>query len=619
MSDNNRVFISCASREFQHPGAPFAGLRDHLARQLVRADCEVKWQEVFSQPGDDTDTVRKVGDSIRDCAAVIHLIGAEPGDPANPRAVADFLQAEPAFLAKYPDLRAALGDFGDLTYTQWEAFQALHYGVRLFLYVTPAGAAAQREHLDRLRLARRYPGEPFATERDLYGQLLGDLRTIIPTLAPAPRIATSRIVYRHSAEELLGRDAELAWLDQAWADGTHALVIVAWGGVGKTALLINWLQTRFIDRNWQDADGAPLLDAYFDWSFYDQGTGTAGVGRGDGDQPAARAGNLGAFFEQALGFFGDPDPNRPGKGERLARLVQAQRTLFVLDGLEPLQYPPGSVQAGQLLDPDLATFIHALAQRNPGLLVITSREHLRGFVGNGRRDLEDLTRDTAVALLRRLQITGTDAELAAACERFGCHALSLDLVGRFLARFHRNDIRRIDCIRDLRQRTAWRVLETYESWLARAQGADDPRELALLRLTGLFDRPAGADLLAALRASPAIPGLTDALVGLGDIPWHGLLARLHDARLIKLRPEPDERDGIDAHPLIRGYFAEQLRLHQPAAFAAAHARLFDHLCAATPEGLRRGENVSDGANAPSGPQSGIPAQGNALGRANTED
>ncbi|WP_295393032.1 hypothetical protein [uncultured Thiodictyon sp.] len=421
---------------------------------------------------------------------------------------------------------------------------------------------------------------------------MGDLRTIIPTLAPEPRIATSRIVYRHSAEDFLGRDAELDWLDQAWADGTHALVIVAWGGVGKTALLINWLQTRFIDRNWQDADGAPLLGAYFDWSFYDQGTGTADGGRGDGDQPAARAGNLGAFFEQALNFFGDPDPNRPGKGERLARLVQAQRTLFVLDGLEPLQYPPGSPQAGQLLDPDLATFIHALAQRNPGLLVITSREHLRGFVGKDRRDLEDLARDTAVALLRQLQITGTDAELAAACERFGCHALSLDLVGRFLVRFHRKDIRRIDCIRDLheadtetrdlRQRTAWRVLATYEEWLAKAKDDGDPQELAVLRLTGLFDRPAGADLLAALRAAPAIPGLTEALVGLSDIRWRGLLARLQDARLIKLRPEPDERDGIDAHPLIRGYFAQQLQDTRPEAFRAAHARLFEYLCTSTP-------------------------------------
>jgi hypothetical protein len=34
-----------------------------------------------------------------------------------------------------------------------------------------------------------------------------------------------------------------------------------------------------------------------------------------------------------------------GKGERLANLVARRRTLLVLDGLEPLQYPPGPQEA----------------------------------------------------------------------------------------------------------------------------------------------------------------------------------------------------------------------------------------------------------------------------------
>jgi len=553
MSDNNRVFISCVSDEFQKETAAFPGFRARLRDYLSAAYCEVRSQEVLGQRGN-ADTVQKLADDIAQCAAVIHLVGALPGALAHPRAVAAFRAAEPDFLKDHPELREALGDCADLTYTQWEAILALHAGVPLFVYRTPAGESAQGTHLRRLRLARKYPGDRAIVDPEhLVGQLIGDLRSIVPATPPAQRIADSRIVYRHPAEHFLGREAELAWLDQAWADGTNALEVVAWGGVGKTALLIQWLQTRFIGRDWRDAQGAPLLDAYFDWSFYDQGTGTLGTG----DRGAVRVGNLGAFFEQALGFFGDPEPHRPGQGARLAGLVQAQRTLFVLDGLEPLQHPPGSPQAGHLLDPELAAFIRTLAQRNPGLLVVTSREHLRDFVGasarHSRRELEDLTRDTAVALLRQLQIEGTDAELAAACERFGCHALSLALVGRFLVRFHRKDIRRIDCIRDLhqadaetrdqRQRTAWRVLETYESWLARAQGADDSRELALLRLSGLFDRPAGADLLAALCAPPAIPGLTESLVGLGDIPWRGLLARLAEARLIRLRPSPTGATG----------------------------------------------------------------------------
>src|SRR5262249_14859770 len=35
-------------------------------------------------------------------------------------------------------------------------------------------------------------------------------------------------------------------------------------------------------------------------------------------------------------------------------------------------------------------------------------------------------------------------------------------------------------------------------------------------------------------------------------------------------------------PLIREYFAMQLREKQPVAFRAAHSRLFDYLCQATP-------------------------------------
>ncbi|MBI1314946.1 hypothetical protein GC176_26945 [bacterium] len=41
--------------------------------------------------------------------------------------------------------------------------------------------------------------------------------------------------------------------------------------------------------------------------------------------------------------------------------------------------------------------------------------------------------------------------------------------------------------------------------------------------------------------------------------------------------------GVDAHPLIREYFAEQLRQQHPAAFRAAHSRLFDHLRDTTAE------------------------------------
>jgi len=343
------------------------------------------------------------------------------------------------------------------------------------------------------------------------------------------------------------------------------------------------------------------LDAYFDWTFYDQGT------RSLADGTEARTGSVGDFFEQALVFFGDPDPNLPGKGRRLADLIRQQRSLIILDGLEPLQQPPGHPQAGRLLDPDLRDLLAALAQSNPGLCLITSRQALTDIDGLRRKvyvshDLEDLPIEVAIKLLRQFDIRGRNDELSDACEKFRRHALSLTLLGRFLTDAHGGDIRRIDRIdlqradeltRPERHRSVWRILENYEAWLAKAQDDGSPKTLAVLRLTGLFDRTATADCLAALRAEPIIPGLTDAICGLADDEWNILLKRLESAHLIKLResstlksPSSDsawaiDAHPLDAHPLIREYFAKQLKQTQPEAFKAAHSRLFDQLCEAS--------------------------------------
>ena len=81
------------------------------------------------------------------------------------------------------------------------------------------------------------------------------------------------------------------------------------------------------------------------------------------------------FLDAALRWFGDPDP-RLGtaweKGERLAKLVAHRRTLLVLDGLEPLQNPPGP-QEGRLREPSLQALLRELVAFNKGLCVITTR------------------------------------------------------------------------------------------------------------------------------------------------------------------------------------------------------------------------------------------------------
>jgi transcriptional regulator with XRE-family HTH domain len=387
------------------------------------------------------------------------------------------------------------------------------------------------------------------------------------------KIAPSRI-FRHAARVLFGREKELAALDAAWAKpNLNVYTLVAWGGAGKTSLVAEWVKSRF------EANGWPGVERYFDWSFYSQGTG---------DQ---RQTSSDQFIQAALTFFGDTNPTlgtQQERGERLGRLIRQHRTLLVLDGIEPLQYPPtdASKQGGRLKDAALQTLLQTLVADNPGLCVVTTREHLKDIEARPTTEeqkLDKLTKEAAVALLRHLQVVGTDAEMHAAWKDAGGHALTLQLLGRFLADAHGGDIRRYDQVEwgeaeeDRRDgRSAFKVMIAYEGWLA-AGGAEQQRELAILRLTGLFDRPMSNGCLGALRAEPAIPGLTDALVGVKETKWNVALKRLAEVDLLNVAA-----DSIDAHPLVREYFAKQLKDTQPAAFKEAHSRLFDYLCKNTP-------------------------------------
>src|SRR5690348_7688632 len=111
---SNRVFVSCVSDEFEKPTATFPGLRGRLRQYLSRAQFDARVQEDF--PPTVADTVLKVGRFIHDCRDVIHIVGAQPGAVAHPKAVAEFLAAEPNFLETFPELRAELGDCSGLTY-----------------------------------------------------------------------------------------------------------------------------------------------------------------------------------------------------------------------------------------------------------------------------------------------------------------------------------------------------------------------------------------------------------------------------------------------------------------------------------------------------------------------
>ena len=153
------------------------------------------------------------------------------------------------------------------------------------------------------------------------------------------------------AEKLIGREQELALLDLAFAQPHTAIVsLVAWGGVGKTMLVQHWLQ-RLQREGWF---GARRVYA---WSFYSQGTKE--------DRQASED----TFLAHALEWFGvqcEPTLSPWDKGRLLADAVARERTLLILDGIEPLQYPPGPM-GGQLRAPGVQSLLKQLARKSSAL------------------------------------------------------------------------------------------------------------------------------------------------------------------------------------------------------------------------------------------------------------
>jgi hypothetical protein len=409
-------------------------------------------------------------------------------------------------------------------------------------------------------------------------QAAAPARTRRPPAKPGPKkISIARLPVAGS--DLFGREEDIAFLDDAWANQqVNVVTIVAWGGVGKSTLVNHWLR-RMAAEHYRSAQ------LVLGWSFYRQCT--------SGDTSSADE-----FLDTALTWFGDPDP-RLGtaweKGERLAKLVAHRRTLLILDGLEPLQNPPGP-QEGRLREPSLQALLRELAAFNKGLCVITTRTPVADIAGHERtsalrRELERLTSDAGAKLRRAQGVKGDEAQLRSASDEFGGHCLALTLLGSYLSDAYNGDVRCRSEVsdhlaQDVRQGAdARKVMESYQSWFGEGP------ELSVLRMLGLFDRPADERALEVLFKAPAILGLTESLTDLSPPELRTVLARLRRARLLT-GEDPHSPGHLDTHPLVREYFGEQLRNQQKGAWKECNQRLYHYyqaLAPALPESVREME------------------------------
>ena len=172
-----RVFISCVSDEF-------GSYRDALRRKITRQNVEVKVQEDFIAAG--LETLAKLDDYIRHCDVVVHLVGDMTGSMAKAKSLGMLRERYPDLAAELPCLKPYLegDDRHSLSYTQWEAWLAIHHHKALII-ATPNGAPrdpryvldkdqreAQDIHLSALKGVGRHPEIAFTSVDGLVADIL---------------------------------------------------------------------------------------------------------------------------------------------------------------------------------------------------------------------------------------------------------------------------------------------------------------------------------------------------------------------------------------------------------------------------------------------------------------
>ena len=366
--------------------------------------------------------------------------------------------------------------------------------------------------------------------------------------------------------DLIGRESEKVLLTTEWTKrkNRNIVALIAEGGTGKSFLVSRWLAEL------KNEEPLPYAGArrIFTWSFYSQGS--------KGQITSSEG-----FFSDLLRCFGeDPDSyDSLAKADKALELVCKEQMILVLDGVEPLQNPPGHTDAGRFHDRVMGDFVNWLAgQHWPGLAIVTSRQRLAELAADEgiavrHVDVQTLKPEDGAKLLSSLGVTGSADEMKEASKEMGGHAFGLVLLGRYLidvtgdGDIHKRDQVKLLYARLEGAKKAEAMLQAYADWF----GAESA-ETATLHLLGLFDRPAPKAALEKLVAEPVITGLSDAFFEADAPPLTMLLNRLEKLKLIT---RPDEKT-VDGHPLVRGHFGAQLEKNSPEAWKQAHARLFDY-------------------------------------------
>jgi len=353
-------------------------------------------------------------------------------------------------------------------------------------------------------------------------------------------------------ENFKGRRQDFETLNR-WANDpdTRTIVVTGIGGQGKTALIGRWLKHE------RKPDLARIPVFY--WSFYE-----------DLD--------VGKFLEQVVEFC---LPIVHGQGSVdiepisfILEVVQQVRLLMVLDGLEVLQEEANSPAHGRINHPVLEQLLQQwLRYRHKGLMILTSRfrfQQLERFSGAGfhHLDLERLSQEDGVSLLKKLDVRGDQTLIEQYVEALYGHPLALRVLVSTVKRC---------CFGDLGQFKGDSVLT--------AAGGQDRLSQKLKHLLGFYERQlknGQKELLGIISLFKRPVQIKSFVTLLGKMKslQKTPLAKA-DATTIKKQLDllindflvEKKKEGITTHPIIRDYFRTSLQLtgarHEVADFLKA--------------------------------------------------
>jgi tetratricopeptide (TPR) repeat protein len=227
-----RIFLSAVTSEFGRA-------RDAVAADLRSREALLRVQSDFRQEAGSDTTLQKLHDYIRDCSAVVCVIGKRSGALPPPKAAEPFAHMLPSGIAK-------------ASYTQWEFFFARHFKRRLWIYVAtddyqpdlsaPTGEddpELQRAFCDHIVKEEGLDRSYFANEDQLARAVL---KEDWPKKSAGKPIA---LPYPSLGSLFKGRDAFLKELHASLSRGSGRTAIVGsalygLGGIGKTRAAVEY-------------------------------------------------------------------------------------------------------------------------------------------------------------------------------------------------------------------------------------------------------------------------------------------------------------------------------------------------------------------------------------------